>query len=87
MLSFGGVARAKLETQSDALAEAEGHLEANVANAQARNKQAKAFYKRNWATGCKSWLILILVLCTVPAVYVAIKMSAFVGYSNKKLEL
>jgi len=78
---------AKLETQSGALEEAEGHLEANVASAQARNKQAKVFYKRNWATGCKSWLILILVLCIVPAVYIAIKMSYFVGYSNKKLEL
>mmetsp|Transcript_4974 Transcript_4974/g.17439 ORF Transcript_4974/g.17439 Transcript_4974/m.17439 type:complete len:278 (-) Transcript_4974:147-980(-) len=76
--------RGRLEQQGKQLDEAESKVEKNVASARDRNKQAKAFYKRNWSTSCQSYLILFWVAVAFAATVVFLKTSSIAGYSAAK---
>ena len=76
--------RGRLEQQGKQLDEAESKVEKNVASARDKNKQAKAFYKRNWSTSCQSYLILFWVAVAFAATVVFLKTSSIAGYSAAK---
>ncbi|QDZ25399.1 hypothetical protein HOP50_17g79390 [Chloropicon primus] len=76
--------KGKLEVQAKQLDQAEEQLEKNVSNVKRRNKQAKAFYKRNWATSCTSYILLFWVAVGFTMMYVFIKFSSIAGYSGAK---
>ena len=75
--------REKLGKSAVQLEQAETNLEQNLANAKVRNKQAKVFYKRNWATSCKGYLFLFISLFVFAMIYMFIRVTSFAGYSSQ----
>ena len=41
----------------------------------------QVFYKRNWATSCAGYMMLLWVLIITAIILIVIRMSSFVGYT------
>lgn len=67
--------RDRLETSAGTLDAAESKVEANVASARARVKQARTFYKRNWRDTCQAYVLLFWVGVAFAFLFVLIRLT------------